>query len=253
VKSYAYFDAALRGANIDAMLDSLREIPAGDVICLHACCHNPTGADPSSEQWKQIADTVYERGIIPLLDFAYLGFGDGIVEDCAALREFSRPGTEMFVCSSYSKNFGLYSERVGAVSAITRDADTAKIVASQLKSAIRTNYSNPPQHGGAIVETILNDASLRSQWEQELADMRNRINGMRKLFTKTMAEILPGTDFSHIEKQRGMFSYSGLTAAQVDALKDQHSIYAVRDGRINVAGISESNCETLCQAIAAVL
>lgn len=252
-KEYAYFDPATHGINFSGMLAAINQMPAGDVICLHACCHNPTGADPTAEQWKQIADAVYARGVLPLLDFAYLGFGDGLQQDATALRELARPGVEMLVASSYSKNFGLYNERVGALTVVTKSAEAAGKVASQVKAAIRTNYSNPPSHGGAIVREILADPALRSQWEAELAGMRNRINGMRKLFTETMAKKLPARDFRFIEKQRGMFSYTGLTAQQVDLLKEKFGVYAVRDGRINIAGITTSNCEPLCDAIAAVI
>lgn len=253
VKNYTYFDAATHGVNLPGFLASIAEIPAGDVICLHACCHNPTGADPDAAQWKQIADAVYDRGLLPLLDFAYLGFGSGLDEDSVALREFARPGAELLVASSYSKNFGLYCERIGALTVVTSESDAAKAVASQVKMAIRTNYSNPPSHGGAIVAEILNDADLRAQWEGELAGMRDRINGMRGLMTQTMSELLPDRDFSFIEKQCGMFSYSGLTAEQVDELRENHSVYFVRDGRMNVAGVSNDNVRTICEAIAAVV
>jgi aspartate/tyrosine/aromatic aminotransferase len=252
VKNYAYFDAGQHGVNLDGMLAAIKEMPAGDVVCLHACCHNPTGADPSGADWKQIADAVYGQGLTPLLDFAYLGFGAGIDEDAVALREFARPDAELIVASSCSKNFGLYNERVGSLTVVTKDADAAKAVASQVKSAVRVNYSNPPSHGGSIVRTVLGDAGLRSQWEGELAAMRDRINGMRTLFTQKMSERLPGADFSFIEKQNGMFSFSGLTAGQVDQLKDEYAVYAVRSGRINVAGIMPSNVDALCDAIAAV-
>lgn len=253
VNSYPYFDANSHGVDIDALLAAIAEIPAGDVICLHACCHNPTGADPSAEQWKQIADAVYDRGILPFLDFAYLGFGDGIDADRSALTEFSRPGKELLVAGSYSKNFGLYRERVGALTVVSPDSATAGTVASQVKVAIRTNYSNPPSHGASVVAEILSDTGLREKWDGELATMRDRINGMRKLFTQAMAERLPDRDFTFIEHQRGMFSYSGLTAEQVDALKEEYSIYIVRDGRINVAGINPDNVGPLCDAIASVL
>ncbi|NQV26508.1 MAG: aspartate/tyrosine/aromatic aminotransferase [Rhodopirellula sp.] len=253
VKNYPYFDAGSQGVNIDGMLAAISEAPAGDVICLHACCHNPTGADPSVDQWKQIADAVYDRGLLPFLDFAYLGFGDGIEPDRSALLEFARPGVEMLVASSYSKNFGLYSERVGALTVVTSDSSSAKTVASQVKVTIRTNYSNPPAHGAEIVREILADSELRQQWNDELTEMRERINGMRKLFTQEMAERLPDRDFSFIKRQRGMFSYTGLTAEQVDTLREQFSIYIVRDGRINVAGINPGNVGPLCDAIASVL
>ena len=253
VKNYPYFDASSHGVNIDAMLDAIGQAPAGDVICLHACCHNPTGADPSAAQWKQIADAVYDRGLLPFLDFAYLGFGDGIESDRSALMEFARPGAELLVASSYSKNFGLYSERVGALTVVTANANSAKTVASQVKATIRTNYSNPPMHGAAIVSEILVDSTLRQQWDKELTEMRERINGMRTLFTQAMADRLPDRDFSFIERQRGMFSYTGLTAEQVDKLREQHAIYIVRDGRINVAGINPGNVGPLSEAISSVL
>lgn len=253
VKSYPYFDATRHGVNLDGMLDAIRSMPAGDVICLHACCHNPTGADPSAGDWKQIADAVYGQGLMPLLDFAYLGFGTGIAEDAVALREFARPGAELIVASSCSKNFGLYCERTGALSVVTRDADAAAAVASQIRTAVRVNYSNPPSHGGAIVRTVLGDESLRAQWEIELAGMRDRINGMRSLFTRKMSERVPDADFSFIEKQKGMFSFSGLMCEQVDRLRDEFAVYAVRSGRINVAGIMPGNIEALCDAIAAVI
>ena len=253
VENYPYFDAGSHGVNIDGMLDAIKGAQAGDVVCLHACCHNPTGADPTDEQWKQIADAVYERGLLPFLDFAYLGFGAGIESDRSALMEFARPGAELLVASSYSKNFGLYSERVGALSVVTKNADSAKTVASQVKATIRTNYSNPPAHGASIVQEILSDADLCRQWDGELSEMRERINGMRNLFTQAMAKRLPDRDFSFIQRQRGMFSYTGLTAEQVDTLRDRFSIYIVRDGRINVAGINNGNVEPLCEAISSVL
>jgi aspartate/tyrosine/aromatic aminotransferase len=253
VKSYPYFHAATQGIDLDGMLGAIRTMTPGDVICLHACCHNPTGADPQAEQWKRIADAVYERGLLPLLDFAYLGFGTGLNEDAIALREFARPGAELFVASSYSKNFGLYSERVGALITVAKSAETARTVASQIRAAIRTNYSNPPAHGAAIIRTILADQDLKTQWEAELAAMRDRINGMRTLLTDGLTRRVAGRDFSYISRQRGMFSYSGLTGPQVAALKERFGIYCVGDGRINVAGLAQSNVDYVCDGIAAVL
>lgn len=253
VRNYAYFDAPSHGVNLDEMLNAIRLMPAGDVICLHACCHNPTGADPSSDDWKKIADAVYSQGLTPLLDFAYLGFGNGLSEDAVALREFARPGEELIVASSCSKNFGLYRERTGSLTIVTKDADAAKAVASQVKSTVRVNYSNPPSHGGAIVRTVLGDPELRDRWETELAGMRDRINGTRRLFTEKMSDRLPDADFSFIERQNGMFSFSGLTGEQVDRLREEHAVYAVRSGRINVAGIMPGNVDALCDAIAAVV
>ena len=251
--TYAYYDADAKNLNFDAMLAELKEIPAGDVVLLHGCCHNPSGIDPTPQQWKQIGDVVYERGLLPLVDFAYQGFGDGLTDDAAGLREMLRPGAELLVASSFSKNFGLYRERTGALTAIADSADSAWAAMSHIEKAIRSNYSNPPYHGAGIVETILGDDKLRAQWEGELASMRDRINGMRRLFVETMKEKLPGHDFSFIAGQRGMFSFSGLTPMQVDELKSKHSIYIVNSGRINVAGINAGNVERLCDAIAAVI
>lgn len=254
VESYDYIDAVGTGLDFDAMVASLERIPAGDVVLLHGCCHNPTGIDPTPEQWKQIADIVHERGLLPLIDFAYQGFGSGIDEDAAGLREVVRPGTEALVCSSFSKNFGLYSERVGALTMVATSSEAAQAALSHAKIAVRTNYSNPPQHGAAIVAQVLADSELRSSWEKELATMRDRINSMRGLFVETMQSKAPDQDFSFISKQRGMFSFSGLTPIQVDELKNKHCVYIVTaGGRINVAGMTEHNIDRLCDAIAAVL
>jgi aspartate/tyrosine/aromatic aminotransferase len=254
VESYDYIDAAGTDLDFDAMAASLEKIPAGDVVLLHGCCHNPTGIDPSPQQWKQIADILQQRQLLPLIDFAYQGFGSGLVEDAAGLREIVRPGTEAIVCSSFSKNFGLYSERVGALTLVASSPEAAQAALSHAKIAVRTNYSNPPQHGAAIVARVLSDAQLRSQWEAELAEMRSRINDMRTLFVEKMKAIVPDRDFSFIANQRGMFSFSGLTPVQVDELKSKHSVYVVTaGGRINVAGMTEQNIDRLCSAIAAVL
>lgn len=252
-ETYAYYDAANFALDFDAMLADLKKVPAGDVALLHGCCHNPSGVDPSAAQWKQIGDVLSERTVLPLVDFAYQGFGDGLDEDAAGIRELCRPGSELLVASSFSKNFGLYRERVGALTAIAPDADAAKAAMSHIKRAIRANYSNPPFHGGAVVGTVLGDEELRQQWLSELADMRSRINGMRELFVGTMKQKAPDRDFSFIATQRGMFSFSGLSPTQVDELKSKHSIYIVGSGRINVAGITEANIGRLCDAIASVL
>lgn len=254
VETYGYIDAAGTSLDFAAMLDSLSGIPMGDVVVLHGCCHNPTGIDPTPEQWTQIAEVVHERKLLPLIDFAYQGFGRGIDEDATGLRTVVRPGTEALVCSSFSKNFGLYSERVGALTLIAASSDTAQVALSHAKVSVRTNYSNPPQHGGAIVATVLADAKLRATWESELAEMRLRINAMRTLFVETMRQKAPQHDFSFIVKQCGMFSFSGLTPVQVDELKSKHSVYIVTaGGRINVAGMTEQNMDRLCTAIASVL
>lgn len=252
-KTLPYFDPATNGLAFDKFLAALNEVPAGDAVLLHGCCHNPSGIDPTAEQWKEIAAVVRSHSILPILDFAYQGFGTGIEEDAAGLREFCTGGDELIVCGSFSKNFGLYRERVGAVSFVSADADRSKTVASQVKRTIRTIYSNPPAHGAALVTTILGDADLTTQWKTEVAEMRDRINGMRKLLVAKLGEHGAPGDFSFIEKQKGMFSFSGLTKEQVSKLKDEHSIYIVGSGRINVAGISEANVDKLCSAITSVV
>ena len=235
------------------MLADLNQVPAGDVVLLHACCHNPTGVDPSPEQWQSIAETIARRGALPLLDFAYQGFAEGLEEDAVGIRTLVDYVDELLICSSFSKNFGLYSERVGALLAVGATSDTAQVVLSQLKRVVRANYSNPPAHGASIVATVLGDRQLTEQWKGELAAMRDRINGMRQRFVQRIGDQGIDRDFSFIEKQRGMFSFTGLTPEQVDQLRDEFSIYIVRSGRINVAGISEQNVDRLCAAIASVL
>lgn len=253
VKTYPYFDPAKNGLAFDAMLQGLRQVQQGDVVLLHGCCHNPTGADPTPEQWQQIADVLAERGALPLLDFAYQGFATGLEDDALAVRTLAQPGRELLICSSFSKNFGLYNERVGALTAVAADQKQAQAVLSQIKATIRANYSNPPTHGGSIVSTILADTELRRQWVQEVAQMRDRINGMRTLFVQKLKENGATRDFSFIERQSGMFSFSGLSKDQVQKLRDEHAIYIVGSGRISVAGMTTSNMDRLCEAIVKVL
>jgi aspartate/tyrosine/aromatic aminotransferase len=235
------------------MLAKVRTIPSGDVLLIHGCCHNPTGADLSVDQWREVAAVAQERGLLPLLDFAYQGFAEGLDEDAAGVRLMAEACPESLISSSYSKNFGLYSERVGALTLVAKSADAAEAALSHIKQVIRANYSNPPSHGGKVVETILGDAALRQQWQEEVAQMRVRINSIRDLFVETLNEKGVDRDFSFIAHQRGMFSFSGLTPEQVKKLRDQYAIYAVGSGRINVAGMTEANMEYLCGAIAAVL
>ncbi|MDZ4658312.1 MAG: amino acid aminotransferase [Bythopirellula sp.] len=252
-KTYPYFDQAANSLKLDAMLAAISTMAAGDVILLHGCCHNPTGIDPTPVQWKQIVAAVNKQGVLPFLDFAYQGFGDGLEEDSVALREFAQAGGEFIVCSSFSKNFGLYRERVGAVAFVCKTAQDAGTVQSQINRAVRANYSNPPAHGAAIVETILNDPELRGMWEAELATMRDRINGMRSQLVETLAEKgVPG-DYSFIKDQRGMFSFSGLTKDQVELLRDEYAIYIVGSGRINVAGLTPANIDRVAESIGAVV
>lgn len=254
VEAYDYLDSSGTGLDETALLNSLQKIPEGDVICLHACCHNPTGIDPTGSQWEKIAAVVHERKLLPLIDFAYQGFGDGIEEDARGLRLLCRNGGEAIVCSSYSKNFGLYSERVGALTLVARDQAAATAALSHAKVCVRVNYSNPPQHGAATVAMVLGDPDLRRQWDTEVAAMRERIHRMRQLFVQTMSTKTSQRDFAFLKRQRGMFSFSGLTPLQVDELRNQHAIYVVSaGGRINVAGMREETMERLCDAIAAVL
>jgi len=235
------------------MLACWDQMTEGDVVLLHACCHNPTGVDPTPNQWRKIADALNSRKLFPLVDFAYQGFGDGLDEDAAGLRVLCDEVPELLVCSSFSKNFGLYRERVGALTFVTKSQDTTTKVLSQVKACVRANYSNPPAHGAAIVETILADHLLRSQWKEELSEMRNRINGMRNQFVTAVTTLDASSDFSFIRDQRGMFSFSGLSPEQVDTLREQYSIYIVRSGRINVAGMTPNNLDRLCPAIVSVL
>lgn len=253
VDTYPYLDDTARAVDFDAMLGKFKRLPAGDVVVLHGCCHNPSGVDLSADQWQQVAEVVVERQLLPLVDFAYQGFGSGLQEDAEGLRILAGVVPEALVASSFSKNFGLYRDRVGGLSAIAPSSSAADAVLSHLKIAVRTNYSNPPAHGALVVETILADPELRASWERELAEMRGRIQEMRELFVNTMRVHAPQRDFAFLLDQRGMFSFSGLTPEQVDMLKTNHAIYIVRSGRINVAGITPTNIEPLCQAIAAVL
>lgn len=253
VDTYPYYDAANACLDFDRMLAALRTIPSGDVVLLHGCCHNPSGMDPTIEQWRQIAAVLAERKLLALVDFAYQGFGEGLDEDAAGVRALCDTVDEVLIASSFSKNFGLYSERTGALTAVCASAETAAKALSHIKTAIRRNYSNPPGHGAAIVTAVLTDSSLRAEWEQELSAVRDRIHEMRRLFVQTLKAKGVDRDFSFITRQSGMFSFSGLTKDQVQTLREQHSIYIVGSGRINVAGMTRSNMDRLCGAIANVL
>ena len=253
VETYPYFDAESNGLAFDAMIEVLSEIPSGDVVLLHGCCHNPTGIDPSPDQWERIADVAGDRGWIPLVDFAYQGLGDGLEPDGRGLMALSRSGAELFVSSSFSKNFGLYNERVGALTAVASNAEVAEIVRSQILICIRANYSNPPAHGASIVTTVLGDPELLAEWDGEVKAMRDRINEMRTSLVDSLEQRGVKRDFSFIARQRGMFSFSGLNKEQVDTLREEYSIYIVGSGRINVAGITNQNMDRLCAAIAEVL
>lgn len=250
-KVYPYLAADKKSLDMSALIDTLeREARVGDAIVLHACCHNPTGIDPTVDQWSEIAELTAQRGILPILDFAYQGFGDGLAEDQIGLKHIAAQHAEYLVCSSFSKNFGLYSERVGALLAVTKSRQNAENVLSQLKQAVRVNYSNPPRHGASVVATILGDAGLKEEWLAELASMRERIHTMRHSFVQGMREAGCETDFSFLLDQKGMFSYSGLTPIQVDWLRTHRGVYMVGTGRMNVAGMTVQNLPALCAAIA---
>ncbi|MFC1779778.1 amino acid aminotransferase [Thermodesulfobacteriota bacterium] len=252
-EKYDYRDPVTNGLDFDAMCASIKTIPKGDVILLHGCCHNPTGIDPTPEQWARIGDLLAEQGVLPLVDFAYQGLGSGIEEDRAGLLELTKKVKQMLICSSFSKNFGLYRERTGALTVVADDAAQAATVMSQVKLRIRYNYSNPPSHGGQIVATVLSDKELKARWIEEVADIRNRINEMRHLLVKTLKEKGLEQDFSPIIEQSGMFSVTRLTKEQVTQLREKHSIYIVDSGRINVAGLTHDNMDRLCEALKSVL
>jgi aromatic-amino-acid transaminase len=253
VLEYNYFDSKTRGVDFAGMVKSLESFPKRTLVVLHVCCHNPTGADLTKDQWLKVIEICRERDLIPFLDMAYQGFAQGIAEDGLAARLFAESGMSFFVSSSFSKSFSLYGERVGALSIVTQNRDESARVLSQLKRVIRTNYSNPPTHGGAIVAAVLNDPSLRQKWEDELATMRERIKTMRHELVVRLAANGAKQDFSFIESQRGMFSYSGLSAEQVARLQKEDSIFALSTGRICVAALNTKNIDRVAKAIARVL
>ncbi|ELP6756739.1 TPA: aminotransferase class I/II-fold pyridoxal phosphate-dependent enzyme [Vibrio vulnificus] len=250
---YAYYNPETKDKDFAAMLADLEKASAGDVVLLHGCCHNPTGIDPTEQEWEALAKLVADKGLLPLFDFAYQGFAKGVEEDAQGLRTFAKFNKEILVASSFSKNFGLYNERVGAFTLVAESQEIAETAFSQVKAIIRSIYSNPPAHGSAVVTYILNDAALRAEWEAEVAEMRDRIQEMRELFVATLKEEGVAADFSFIERQNGMFSFSGLNKDQVARLKEEFAIYIVGSGRISVAGMTKSNMGPLCKAIAAVL
>ncbi|HEU4583070.1 MAG TPA: amino acid aminotransferase [Polyangiaceae bacterium] len=253
VKEYAYYSPETHGLDFNAMRDSLNKVPAGSIVLLHACCHNPTGVDPTPGQWQEIVGICKQRSLLPFLDFAYQGFGEGIDEDALSVRLFAESGQPFLVASSFSKSFSLYRERVGAVCFVTSSAEEAKRVTSQLKRVIRTNYSNPSSHGGQVVALVLADPELRKRWEGEVAEMRQRIQSMRELFVRRLAERGVKRDFSFIAKQKGMFSFSGLDLNAVRRLRSEFGVYIVDSGRICVAAMNDKNIEPVTEAIAAVL
>ncbi|MEM8932069.1 MAG: amino acid aminotransferase [Acidobacteriota bacterium] len=255
-QTYPYYDPDSHGLAWEAMTSTLdAEVAAGDVVLLHGCCHNPTGVDPTPDQWAALADLLERKKALPILDFAYQGFVHGVDDDAANIRRLAERLPEVIVCSSFSKNLGLYAERVGAVTLVAPDAAQAKAVLSQIKRSIRANYSNPPTHGASVAATVLLDAELRQRWRVELAAMRRRIQAMRERFAHGLDErgvrLSPkGNGF--VIEQNGMFSYSGLSHEQVHQLREQHGVYMVDSGRLNLAGIHDDNLDRLCDAVAAV-
>lgn len=253
VHNYRYYDAASQGVDRQGMLDDLRALPARSIVVLHACCHNPTGVDLELDDWKAVLEVLREREHVPFLDIAYQGFGDGIDEDAFAVRLFAESGLNFLVSSSFSKSFSLYGERVGALSIVTDSQEESTRVLSQVKRVIRTNYSNPPTHGATVVGNVLNSTELRAMWEQELAEMRERIRDMRTTMVEQLASLGAKRDFAFVVRQRGMFSYSGLTPEQVERLKSEFGIYAVGTGRICVAALNSGNIRAVTEAIVKVL
>ena len=253
VHSYPYYDAASGGVRFDAMLDTLRTLPARSVVLLHACCHNPTGVDLTRAQWNVLVPLLRERELVPYLDLAYQGYGDGMAEDAWVPRAMADAGLSFFIANSFSKSMSVYGERCGALSVVCPDAAQAALVLGQLKFTVRRNYSSPPIFGGQIVARVLSDPELRALWEGEVAAMRERILAMRKSLHGVISAKIPGRNFDYFLTQRGMFSYTGLAAAQVDRLREEFAVYLVRSGRICVAGLNTGNVEATAVAMAAVM
>lgn len=253
LKTHPYYDTERHVIRLDAMLDALRSVPKGDMVLLHACCHNPSGLDPTEEQWREIAQVLVERDLVPFIDMAYQGFARDLDEDAFVIRHLAAQVPEMIVCSSCSKNFGLYRDRVGTLSIMAENATVADTVFSQVNNVVRTIYSMPPDHGAAVVRTILEDDTLRATWTAELAEMRERLTEMRRLLHDALRDKAPDHDFSHLARATGMFCFLGVTSAEVERLKREFGIYMVDSSRINVAGITPENVEYLADSIAAVL
>jgi aromatic-amino-acid transaminase len=253
VLQYSYYDPSTRGVDFDGMVKSLSSMAPGTIVVLHACCHNPTGADLTPAQWDQVIALTAAKGLVPFLDMAYQGFGDGIDADAFALRQYVASGQTLFVSSSFSKSFSLYGERVGALSIVTQNADETTRVLSQVKRTVRTNYSNPPTHGGAVVAMVLATPDLRQMWEGELAQMRERIKAMRQGLADGLKAQGVSQDFGFVTGQRGMFSYTGLSQAQVDRLREEFAVYAIGTGRVCIAALNTHNLPYVCRSIAAVL
>ncbi|MBH1987507.1 MAG: aspartate/tyrosine/aromatic aminotransferase [Burkholderiales bacterium] len=257
VNTYPYYDAATKGLKFDAMLAAIDALPAQSIVLLHACCHNPTGVDLNNAQWTQLIEVLKKRRLLPYLDIAYQGFGDGIEEDAFALRALADAGVSFFVANSFSKSFSLYGERVGGLSVVCPDKAQAQLVLGQLMAAVRRNYSSPPTHGAQIVARVLQSAELRQLWSDELSEMRQRIQVMRqRLHDGVVAKLAhrkPGLDVRYFIDQRGMFSYTGVSPEQADALRTEHGVYVLRSGRMCAAGLNANNVDRVAAAFAAVL
>ena len=253
VNTYPYYDAPSHGIKFDAMISALKALPSGSIVVLHACCHNPTGVDLTDDQWTAVIDAVISNGLIPFVDIAYQGFGDGIDADGKVVRRFTEAGGPVFVSNSFSKSFSLYGERVGALSVVASSSEESARVLSQLKRTVRTNYSNPPTHGGQIVATVLANPELRATWERELGQMRERIREMRKQLVEKLRVRKPGVDFNFVTRQRGMFSYSGLSKDAVTRLREEFSVYAIDTGRICVAALNSRNIDHVVDSVAKVI
>ena len=252
VNTYPYFDAETRGVKFDAMLDALSALPTHSIVLLHPCCHNPTGSDLTQRQWDRVVEILKARELLPFVDIAYQGFGDGAHEDAYLIRTMADQGLRFLVANSFSKIFSLYGERVGGLSVVCDDAETADRVFGQLKFTVRSNYSSPPNYGAQIVSHVLNDAALKAAWLEEVEGMRRRILEMRETLVASLRDALPDHDFEHLLRQRGMFSYTGFSAEQADRLRDEHGVYILASGRVCVAGLNRSNVGQVAEAFAAV-
>ena len=253
VNDYPYYDDSTGTIDIDGMLETLQRLPKRSIVLLHPCCHNPTGVDLSQAQWRQVIKVLKAGELIPFLDLAYQGFGDGFEEDVFAIRELAAANISFLLANSFAKNFSIYDERCGGLSVVCPDAKQAEFVLGQLKFTVRRNYSSPPLHGASVISTVLNDPALKAEWQGEVAQMRERIKAMRQKLFDTLSAAAPGRDFSYLITQRGMFSYSGLSPEQVDRLREEFGVYLVRSGRMCIAGLNDGNVDYVAAAMAAVL
>ncbi|MCQ4145119.1 amino acid aminotransferase [Vogesella sp. AC12] len=253
VHDYPYYDAATGGVKFDEMIACFKGLPAKTIVLLHPCCHNPTGVDLSNAQWEQVIEVVKQRDLLPFMDIAYQGFGDSLEDDVFAIRAMTAAGVSFFVSNSFSKNLSFYGERCGGLSVVCHDAEEAGRVLGQLKATVRRNYSSPPTHGGQVTAMVMTEPALRTEWEGEVTEMRERIKAMRQKLYAVLSAKVPGRDFSYFIKQRGMFSYTGLTPEQVDRLREEFAVYLVRSGRMCVAGLNSRNVEYVADAMAEVL